>query len=151
MVDHLSKSTHFGTLPTAFTASKVVSMVVKHHGFPRFILSSHDPIFVSNFWQKLFELNGTKLEMSSIYHPQRNGQCEITNRYLEHYLRAFTQHKPSTWVSYLPWVEFHFVSTMAFKCPLFKHCTAGNCLTCILGYTRVLTSIPALDEALTTH
>jgi hypothetical protein len=53
VVDRLSKSAHFGALPTAFTASKVaevfVSMVVKHHGFPRSIASDCDPIFAAIF------------------------------------------------------------------------------------------------------
>jgi transposase InsO family protein len=112
VVDRLSKSAHFGALPTSFTASKVaelfVSIVVKHHGFPRSIVSDRDPIFVSSFWRKLFELSGTKLSMSSAYHPQTDGQSEVLNRCLEQYLRAFTQHKPSSWVFFLPWAEFHY-------------------------------------------
>ncbi|KAH9685790.1 hypothetical protein KPL70_014094 [Citrus sinensis] len=35
------------------------------------------------------------------YHPQTNGQSEVANRGLEQYLRAFTQEKPSSWVSLL--------------------------------------------------
>jgi hypothetical protein len=32
----------------------------------------------------------------------------VVNRGLEQYLRAFTQDKPSSWVLFLPWAEFHY-------------------------------------------
>ena len=68
VVDRLSKYIHLRALPADFTASKVaelfVEIVVKHHGFP-----NCDPVFVSAFWRRLFELSETKLSMSSSYHP----------------------------------------------------------------------------------
>ena len=101
VVDRLTKSAHFGALPTHFTASKTVvlftDMVVKHHGFPRTIISDRDSIFLSSFWKKLFELSGTKLKHSTSYHPQTDGQSEVVNRGLEQYLRVFTQAKPTSW------------------------------------------------------
>ena len=77
VVDHLSKYVHFGALPPYFIAVKVaelfVDIVVKHYGFPKSILFDRDPVFVSSFWWRLFELSGTKLSMSSSYHPQTDG------------------------------------------------------------------------------
>jgi len=46
--------------------------------------------------------------MSSFYHPETNGQTEVVNKSLEHYLRAFSANKPATWVEWLPLVEFWF-------------------------------------------
>ena len=87
VVDHLSKYIHLGALPANFTAAKVAELfmeiVVKHHGFPKSIVSDRDPIFVSTFWRRLFELSGTKLSMSSSYHLQTDGQTEVVNRGLE--------------------------------------------------------------------
>ena len=90
IVDHLTKSAYFGALPTEFIACKVaelfVDIVVCHHGFPRSIVSDRDPVFLSNFWHKLFELSGTWLLMSRAYHPQTDGQTEVVNRGLKQYL-----------------------------------------------------------------
>ena len=73
VVDHLTKSAHFGSLPTQFTAVKTVDlfvdMVIKIHGFPTSIISDRSPVYLSNFWKKLFELSGTTLRHSTAYHP----------------------------------------------------------------------------------
>ena len=94
VVDRLTKSAHFGPLLTQFTAVKIaklfVDMVIKLHGFPNFIISDRDPVFLSNFWKKLFELSGTTLRRSTTYHPQTDGQSEVVNCGLEQYLYAFT-------------------------------------------------------------
>lgn len=54
VVDRFSKGVHLGSLPTNFTAYKIaelfVSIVCKHHGLPKSIVSDLDPIFISRFW-----------------------------------------------------------------------------------------------------
>jgi hypothetical protein len=42
----------------------------------------------SRFWQKLHESMDTKLNFSSAYHPQTDGQTERTNQILDDMLRA---------------------------------------------------------------
>ena len=83
MVDHLSKYIHLRALPADFTTSKVAKLfmeiVIKHHGFPKSIVSDRDQVFVSAFWLCLFELSGTKLSMRSSYHSQTDGQTEVVN------------------------------------------------------------------------
>ena len=54
------------------------------------------------------KLQGISLDMSSSYHPQTDGQTEVVNKSLEHYLRAFAADRPQAWVDCLPLAEFWF-------------------------------------------
>lgn len=100
IVDRYSKAAHFEALPTSFSAFKVASLfldlVCKHHGFPTSIISDRDSVFLSSFWRELFRLSGTRLHMSTAYHPESDGQTEVMNHVLEQYLRAFTYSQPSS-------------------------------------------------------
>lgn len=90
IMDRFSKGLHLGALPQHHTTLSVVRLFMeisgKLHGMPRSLVSDRDPLFVSHFWQELFKLSGTKLRMSSAYHPQFNGQTEAMNRIIEQYL-----------------------------------------------------------------
>ena len=71
--DRLTKYAHFGALPTSYNAHRVAELffdiVVKHHGFPKIVVSDRDAILVSQFWSSLFKLSGTQLKYSTAYHP----------------------------------------------------------------------------------
>lgn len=93
VVDRLSKSTHFMALAHPYTtkivAKKFIKTVVKLHGLPKSIILDRDLIFLSRFWQKFFKMLGTQLKMSSIYHPQTDGQTKIVNRCIKQCLQSF--------------------------------------------------------------
>ncbi|KAL1556703.1 hypothetical protein AAHA92_12288 [Salvia divinorum] len=122
VVDRLSKYAHFASLPTRFDALRVaqlfVNTVVRHHGFPKTLVSDRDSVFLNATWEEMMRLSGTKLHFSTAYHPQSDGQTEVRNRDLEQYLRAFTADKPSKWANFLPWAE------LALNC--FHHAGLGT-------------------------
>ena len=78
----------------------------KHHGLPEVIISDRDPRFTSRFWRELFQKLGTDLRFSTAFHPQTDGQSEVTIRVLENFLRPYVERSPHTWVQQLPLTEF---------------------------------------------
>ena len=53
-------------------------------------------------------MQGSILAMSLAYHPQIDGQSEVTNRTLEQYLRSFVYKNPKKWEDYLAWAEYWY-------------------------------------------
>ncbi|KAE8913615.1 hypothetical protein PF003_g2330 [Phytophthora fragariae] len=92
------------TAPQA--AQLFVDNVFRNHGLPEAFVSDRDPRFVSHFWQHLFRLLGTRLDMSTAGHPQTDGQTERVNRVLEDILRSVCAAEPTTWSTLLSQVEF---------------------------------------------
>lgn len=87
VMDRPSKYAHFCALPHPFTPTLVAQyfkeQIFKLHGILTSIVSDCDPIFTSNFWQELFKLQGTQLQLSTSYDPQTDCQTEVVNKCLE--------------------------------------------------------------------
>jgi transposase InsO family protein len=64
--------------------------------------------FTSKFWKKLHESLDTRLNFSSAYHPQTNGQTEWVNQILEDLLRACALKYGKSWDHSLPYAEFSY-------------------------------------------
>jgi len=72
------------------------------------MVSDRDPIFTSTFWRELMWLMGTKLHMTTAFHPQSDGQSEAANQVIIMYLRYLIGDRPRQWLRWLPWAEFIF-------------------------------------------
>lgn len=111
-MDKFSKYAHFVPLAHPFSALDVAQAFMKNifklHGLPLVIISDRDKIFTSHLWQHLFDLAGTKLHLSSAYHPQSDGQTERVNQCLEIYLRCFVHSVPSKWFAWLHLAEYWY-------------------------------------------
>ncbi|GKA84282.1 putative reverse transcriptase domain-containing protein [Tanacetum coccineum] len=92
IVDRLTKSAHFLPMKETDSMEKLTRQylkeVVSRHGVPVSIISDQDSRFTSHFWQSLQKALGTRLDMSTSYHPQTDGQSERTIQTLEDMLRA---------------------------------------------------------------
>jgi hypothetical protein len=112
IVDRLTKVAHFILVKTTYTGAKLaelyMSRIVCLHGVPKKIMSDKGTQFTSRFWGKLHESLDTKLNFSSAYHPQTDGQTERTNQILEDMLRACALKHGSSWDKSLPYAEFSY-------------------------------------------
>lgn len=110
IVDRFSKAVHYIPLPKLPSSTETAKLLVQHvyrlHGIPSDIVSDRGPQFTSQVWKAFCQSLGTTVSLSSGYHPQSNGQTERANQDLGAALRCVTARNPSTWSSFLPWVEY---------------------------------------------
>jgi transposase InsO family protein len=103
-VDRLTKVAYLG----AKLAELYMSRIVCLHGVLKKILSDRGSQFTSKFWKKLHESMDTKLNFSSAYHLQMDGQTERTNQVLEDMMRACALKYGKSWDKSLLYAEFSY-------------------------------------------
>ena len=125
-VDRFTKMLHFvpttktGTAPAL--AAIFIDNIFKHHGLPSSIISDRDPRFTSNFWRATFQILETKLNLSTAFHPETDGQTERAIRTVEQMLRGYVGPRQKDWADYLPLLEFAYnnsVQATTGKTPFF--------------------------------
>ena len=67
-----------------------------------------DPRFTTHFWKSFQKAMGTRLTMSTAFHPQTDGQSERTIQVLEDMLRACVLDHKGSREEHLPLVEFAY-------------------------------------------
>nr|GEU92313.1 reverse transcriptase domain-containing protein [Tanacetum cinerariifolium] len=78
IMDKLTKSAHFLSMREDYEIDRLARLYlneyVVRHGMPISIISDHDSRFTLRFWQSMQEAFGTRLDMSTAYHPQTDSQ-----------------------------------------------------------------------------
>nr|CAH66097.1 OSIGBa0114I04.4 [Oryza sativa] len=112
VVDRLTKVAHFIPVKTTYTGNKLAELymarVVWFAWRLKKIVSDRGSQFTSKFWQKLQLELGTRLNFSTAYHPQTDGQMERLNQILEDMLRACVLDFGGSWDKNLPYAEFSY-------------------------------------------
>lgn len=112
IVDRLTKVAHFIPVKTTYSSNKLAELylarIVCLHGVPKSIVSDRGSQFTSRFWEGLHEVLGTRLNFSTAYHPQTDGQTERVNQILEDMLRACALDYGDSWDKNLPYAEFSY-------------------------------------------
>ncbi|GJX97519.1 putative reverse transcriptase domain-containing protein, partial [Tanacetum coccineum] len=112
IVDRLTKSAHFLPMREDDTLEKLTRQylkeVVSRHGVPVSIISDRDGRFTSHFWKSLNKALGTRLDMSTTYHPETDSQSDRTIQKLEDMLCACVLDFGKGWDKHLSLVEFSY-------------------------------------------
>ncbi|KAI3750829.1 hypothetical protein L2E82_21683 [Cichorium intybus] len=112
IVDRLTKSAQFIPISEKYRVDQLAKIyideVLCRHGLPASIVSDRVSRFTSHFWQSLKKRLGSKILMSTAYHPQTDGQSERTIQTLEDMLRTCVIDFGGSWEDHLPLVEFAY-------------------------------------------
>ena len=78
------------------------------HGVPLSIVSDRNPRFTLRFWKELQSALSTRLNFSTTFHPQTNGQSERLIQLLEDMLRGCVMEFIGSWDRYILLIEFAY-------------------------------------------
>ena len=113
-----------------------VSEIFRLHGIPLLIVSNRDPWFTSRFWKELQLAFGTRLNFSTAFHPQIDGQSERVIQVLEDMLRGCVLDFPGSWDRYISLMEFAYnnsyqssISMAPYKALYGRRCRTPMCWT----------------------
>ena len=116
IIDRLTSLVHLIPIKTSTDAAELaylyIQEVVRLHGIAKSIVSDRDPRFTSKFWAEVNRILGTRLLMSTAFHPQTDGATEHANRTINAILRAVVNADQSNWVDKLPMAEFAMNSSV---------------------------------------
>ena len=92
IVDRLTKLAHFLVMRMTFTLERFCRLYIREivwlHGVPVSIVLDRDPRFTTHFWKSFQKAMGTRLTVSTTFHPQMDGQSKRSIQVLEDMLRA---------------------------------------------------------------
>ena len=88
--NRLSKMTHFVATTEGISVEELARLfqdnVWKLHGLPESVVLDRGPQFAAELTKELNRMLGIKTKLSTVFHPQTDGQTERMNQELEQYL-----------------------------------------------------------------
>ena len=112
IVDRLTKSAHFIPVRIDYSMDRLAELyvdeIVRLHGVLLSIVSDRDSRFTSKFWKELQSALSTRLNFSTAFHPQTDGQSEMLIQVLEDMLRGCVMEFTGSWDRYIPLIEFAY-------------------------------------------
>jgi hypothetical protein len=117
VICRLTSMIHLMPIRTTITASELAWIYIREivclHGLMENIISDQDSKFMSKFWHETHKLLGTKLLMSTSFHPQTDSASERTIHSIAQILRAMVRPDQQDWSEKIPMVEFALNSTIS--------------------------------------
>ncbi|GKE00732.1 putative reverse transcriptase domain-containing protein [Tanacetum coccineum] len=137
-MDRLTKSAHFLPMREDYKMERLARLylneIIASHGVPISIISDRDSWFTSRFWQSMQEALGTRLDISTDYHLQTDGQSERTIQTLEDMLKACVLDFRRSWDVHFLLVEFSYNNSYhsSMRCAPFKALYGRKCRSPIM-------------------
>ncbi|GJW10156.1 putative reverse transcriptase domain-containing protein [Tanacetum coccineum] len=138
IVDRLTKSAHFLAIREDYSTERLariyIDEIVARHGVHVSIISDRDGRFTSRCWQTVQKALGTRLDISTAYHPQTDGQSERTIQTLEDMLRPCVIDFGDSWDVHLPLAEFSYNNSYhsSIRCAPFEALYGRKCRSPVL-------------------
>ena len=100
VVECLTKERHYircttdknGTT-TETTAQLLLQNVWKLHNLPLSLTSDRGPLFILRVWKNLCKILGISISLFTSFHPETDGQSEITNQEMEKHFCTFVNYQ----------------------------------------------------------
>ena len=112
IINRLTKIAHFLQIKKTYSIDRLARLYINRifclHGIPMSIVSDRGAIFTLIFWQELHKALGTRLDFSTVFHPQTDGQSERTIQTLEDMFRMCVMDFGEQWDIHLPLIEFAY-------------------------------------------
>ena len=110
VIDQLSKQAFslpcFKTTNTKGIAELYIQHIYCIKGVLDTIILDRGPQFISDFWREFYRILSVKLKLSTIFHPQTDGQIEIINQYINQRLRPFVLYYQDNWLEMLSLIDY---------------------------------------------
>jgi transposase InsO family protein len=106
MISHTHLIPTVTTIKASDLAWIYIKEIVRLHGIAKSIVSDRDSKFTAAFWKEVQRLLGTRLLMSTAFHPQTDDATEQVNRSIIQILRALIHPDQKDWVRKVPLMEF---------------------------------------------
>jgi len=110
IVDRFTKMGHFIPTTEKTSAEGLVCLfrdnVWKLHRLLDSIILDRGPQFAAGVMKELNCILGIETKLSTVFHPQTDGQTERMNQELEQYLQMFIDHQQEQWPEWLGTAEF---------------------------------------------
>nr|GEW66177.1 putative reverse transcriptase domain-containing protein [Tanacetum cinerariifolium] len=134
----LTKSAYFMAIREDYSMERLariyIDEIVTRHEDPVSIILDRDVQFTSRCWQTVQKALGTRLDMSTTYHPETDGQSERTIQTLEDMLRACVIGFGGSWDVHLPLAEFSYNNSyhLRIRCAPFEALYGRKCRSPVL-------------------
>lgn len=87
-------------------ADVIVEEVFSKFGIPVFLVSDQGSLFTLKYYLNFCYYLWVRLNYSTAFYPQTNGQTERQNQTLEQYLRCYVNYQQDDWVYWLLMAKF---------------------------------------------